>query len=320
MSKEKSYLTHLTSHEDLITPSEKTRDGFRTLAKIKRQKAAEYLVDAQYIKKQTQHIKDPRELTNVLGIRDHLLVAAGVSDKALNHITEEDKTQAIKDLIEEYIVPAGEDFIDEVIYRYILTKGDSLGGSMRNVGGKIAQDNFTNVIFSILEEKKQFLWINKSDRQSTWRGENLSDEESLRGFCWKEENHTYFLIYNKTSKIIGKNIDLILLKSREKQYHKKLLEDPSNYALLGELKGGIDPAGADEHWKTANSALERIRVVFSETDYSPGLFFAAAAIETDMSREIWAQLEAGQLDNAANITDIKQLHSICKWIINSKQS
>ena len=24
--------------------------------------------------------------------------------------------------------------------------------------------------------------------------------------------------------------------------------------MLGELKGGIDPAGADEHWKTGNAA------------------------------------------------------------------
>ena len=34
--------------------------------------------------------------------------------------------------------------------------------------------------------------------------------------------------------------------------------------MFGELKGGIDPAGADEHWKTGNSALVRIRKAFED--------------------------------------------------------
>jgi len=32
---------------------------------------------------------------------------------------------------------------------------------------------------------------------------------------------------------------------------------------MGELKGGIDPAGADEHWKTANKALDKMRKPFT---------------------------------------------------------
>jgi hypothetical protein len=32
---------------------------------------------------------------------------------------------------------------------------------------------------------------------------------------------------------------------------------------LGELKGGIDPGGADEHWKTAQAAFNRIRQAFT---------------------------------------------------------
>ncbi len=31
--------------------------------------------------------------------------------------------------------------------------------------------------------------------------------------------------------------------------------------MLGELKGGIDPAGADEHWKTANTVLIGLEIV-----------------------------------------------------------
>jgi hypothetical protein len=40
---------------------------------------------------------------------------------------------------------------------------------------------------------------------------------------------------------------------------------------------GIDPAGADEHWKTANFALERIRKSFAKKK-KPQTFFIGASI------------------------------------------
>jgi type II restriction enzyme len=39
------------------------------------------------------------------------------------------------------------------------------------------------------------------------------------------------------------------------------------------LKGGIDPAGADEHWKTAGSALLRIKRAFQAEGLAPATFF-----------------------------------------------
>jgi type II restriction enzyme len=41
----------------------------------------------------------------------------------------------------------------------------------------------------------------------------------------------------------------------------------------GELKGGIDPAGADEHWKTAVSAFRRITTSFGIISVSPPILF-----------------------------------------------
>jgi hypothetical protein len=88
----------------------------------------------------------------------------------------------------------------------------------------------------------------------------------------------------------------------------------SNYLALGELKGGIDPAGADEHWKTGNTALERIRVAFQAKGHHVSTFFIAAAIEANMAREIFNQYESRRLTNAANLTNEQQLIEICKWI------
>ena len=92
------------------------------------------------------------------------------------------------------------------------------------------------------------------------------------------------------------------------------MRTPARYIALGELKGGIDPAGADEHWKTARSALVRIRRKFQEQDLYPMTFYAGGAIEKKMAGELWAQLQGGILDNAANLTNDDQFSSLCSWL------
>jgi hypothetical protein len=78
--------------------------------------------------------------------------------------------------------------------------------------------------------------------------------------------------------------------------------------------GGIDPAGADEHWKTARTALERIRTAFSKAGLAPQTFFVGAAIENKMAGEIWEQLTSGMLGNAANLNEENQIASISRWL------
>jgi type II restriction enzyme len=82
------------------------------------------------------------------------------------------------------------------------------------------------------------------------------------------------------------------------------------------LKGGVDPAGVDEHWKTANSALNRIRTSFEKVNISPNTFYIGAAIETSMAFEIFYLMQSGSLCNAANLTSERQLTTICDWMIN----
>ncbi len=118
---------------------------------------------------------------------------------------------------------------------------------------------------------------------------------------------------------VRKNVDLSLLAgapdtvslihNKESAHH-----DAKKYLALGELKGGIDPAGADEHWKTANSALDRIRSAFKKLHLKPKTFFIGAAIEKSMAEEIYRQVKEGILSNAANLTNESQTISICKWL------
>ena len=119
--------------------------------------------------------------------------------------------------------------------------------------------------------------------------------------------------------LVSKNVDLSILDGKVedlKTGKQSIIHNHSKYIALGELKGGIDPAGADEHWKTANSALNRIKTSFAKDKLKPQTFFIGAAIENSMATEIFKQLQNGTMNNAANLTDDDQLTAICDWIIN----
>lgn len=93
-----------------------------------------------------------------------------------------------------------------------------------------------------------------------------------------------------------------------------MLKSPASFLALGELKGGIDPNGADEHWKTARTALSRINEAFARHQVRPHTFFIGAAIEPLMAGEVWSFLESGVIENAANLTNETQLASLTRWL------
>jgi hypothetical protein len=124
------------------------------------------------------------------------------------------------------------------------------------------------------------------------------------------------LIYNLTVPLVRNNVDLCLFKCHPEELGKDIYDSPKRYLALGELKGGIDPAGADEHWKTARTALSRIQKSFAGHRLKPFTFFIGAAIEKKMADEIWDELQAGTLTNAANLTDDMQITFVSRWLCN----
>ena len=154
-------------------------------------------------------------------------------------------------------------------------------------------------------------WINKSD-------DDTDIELHLKGLSWENSYGIRTLIFNRNIPLVKKNVDLSILNCdpEEVNYSKDSAHlVPENYIAFGELKGGIDPSGADEHWKTANSALNRIRESFAQKSLKPITFFVGAAIESSMSNEIFSQLQSGVLINAANLTNDDQVASLCNWLI-----
>ena len=141
---------HLDSYESLITPYEETRAGFISLALEKNRKATPFVEEAKALKAIAVKAKIPKDLLSIIEIQSSLLRAAGISDKAKNHLQDKDKREAIVGLIENFLEPSGKSFVDELVYRFLLTRGDSLGGSIRNLAGAVGEWNFTRILISTL--------------------------------------------------------------------------------------------------------------------------------------------------------------------------
>jgi hypothetical protein len=72
-----------------------------------------------------------------------------------------------------------------------------------------------------------------------------------------------------------------------------------------EVKGGADPAGSDEHWKTASTALARAIEAAKQSDHpQPPLSFIGTTIVQTVALEIKAWIERGDLVSAYNLTKI----------------
>jgi hypothetical protein len=308
------YRRHLNSSADLETTYEATRAGFVALALEKNHRATPFVAEARALQEAASHAANPAELLKIKGIESGLLTAAGLSDKAVSHLQPEDKVAAVNELIRNFLEPAGAKFVEELVFRFLLTRGDALGGSVRNIGGILAQRKLTRAILSTLKiSGTRYFWQEAKSRNWFEGDDDLDIELSLRGLYWQNGRKHRTLIYNLTVPLVKNNVDMCLFNATPKNLDAT---EAKSYVALGELKGGIDPAGADEHWKTAKTALDRIRKSFARAKQSPQTFFIGAAIEKKMAAEIWDELQEGVLGNAANLNDENQIASISHWLCN----
>jgi hypothetical protein len=311
-----AYLRHLETVQDLVTTPENTRGGFIALALERNRRATPFVAEARDLKVNASEVATPARLLKRRQIQAALLTAAGVSDKAAGHFQDSDKLVAIENLITEFLEPAGDAFVEELVFRFLLTRGDTLGGSMRNVGGVLAQRKFARAVMASLTNcGHDFLWLHRET--GLWAEVPTTGtaglESDLRGLAWGKKTSSRVLVYNLNVPAVRNNVDLSLLNSAPDTYLEAARKS-ARYIALGELKGGIDPAGADEHWKTANTALSRIRNSFADASRFPSVFYVGAAIARKMALQIWSQLEGGTLANAANLTSDDQVASLCSWL------
>ena len=248
-------------------------------------------------------------------IESGLFTAAGLSDKALVYLNSEDKTQAMQRLIQEFLKPAGPKFVEELVFRFLLIRGDALGGSMRNFGGLLAQEKLTRVLLDSFNAGRYCLslarWQELADG-SGWRSKMRIRLEGYAGIHWRHSGGDRTLVYNLTVPLVKNNVDLCLFNLSPEEVAQSRCCAVESYLALGELKGGIDPAGADEHWKTARTALGRIREAFSAGRLcATDVFSSPQPSKRSMAGEIWSALEVGVLSNAANLTERQSTCCYC---------
>lgn len=309
---------------DLVNTHESTRSGFLEYALRKSKESVPYIDKAKALKSiLEQKTKQAKDILLLDEIQNSCYEAAGVSVKANNYLTRNDLKDILQEFIKEFLEPAGTGYIDELIFRYLLAAGDALGGRMRNLVGSIANEKLTrNIISQLLVldlsfeyfDKQSNLWLNAEK----YTIDQVPDIRAIRWVLRSGEKRQ--LIYNLKVPIVKKNIDLVVLNTHSDdlkgKYLKETLEKADSYILLGELKGGIDPAGADEHWKTASTALARVRDGFRKRKIDIPLVFIGAAIQTSMSHEIFEQYSDGRLANCANLTVDNQLVNLCNWLVS----
>lgn len=313
---------YIKKASDIVTTYNETKIGFLSIALRKSKEATHYVQQGNAFRTIAENYKDPCKLVTIEDITISMCEAAGVSTKARGYLDGKDTAVILKDFVEEYLLPAGDSYVDELISRYMLTQGDALGGRMRNIVGGLAGEKLTQNIIAILNIRNYaFSFFDK--RKKEWIDGNLFEVEQsqyIKAIRWEKGDVSRLLYYDLTVPIVKKNIDIVLFNSskvdntKTKDF-KAFIADESNYLALGELKGGIDPAGADEHWKTANTALNRIRTAFGTFKKEVKTVFIGAAIEIAMAEEIYQQCEESTLTNCANLTKPKQLTEVCDWIV-----
>ena len=313
---------YVTKPEDLETTYAATRAGFLEIALRKNKEALPYIDEAKAVKVIADSHAHPRDLIADTRIKKALVEAAGISTKANNYLQNEDVEKIVLEFIKTYLEPAGANFAEELVYRFLLTKGDALGGRMRNIAGAIANEKLTRFIAAQLRMQNIPHHFLLKDSVQWMEAKTLSVEmfASVKAIRCDSSSGLRELIYNLTVPVVKKNIDISIFnattESLKTPTDKKIFfANPANYLALGELKGGVDPAGADEHWKTANTALDRIRNSFNKAHYLVHTFFVGSAIEASMAKEIYAQCVSSQLESCANLSNDEQLAELCCWLV-----
>ena len=105
---------HLNCAEDLVTPYEAVCAGFVAMALEKNRQATPFIQQARTLRAAVSSFSRPMELLEAPDLEPSLLVAAGVSDKATAYLQDRDRREAILALIQNYLEPQGDNWVEEL--------------------------------------------------------------------------------------------------------------------------------------------------------------------------------------------------------------
>ncbi len=200
--------------------------------------------------------------------------------------------------------------------------GDSLGGTSRNEVGRVASVEVVRYIVKHLHFKnrvKRIVFRLKGivgDENDKTVGKELevdisedTDIDSLIDDLEKRRvKYRELHFSNGYSLLLDRQLKWYSDDDKEYKigpdFHST--NDNSNSMLwMAELKGGADPAGSDEHWKTATQALVRVIDASEKTGRKrPFISFIAAILVERVAIEAQQWIDEGELTSVYNLTQI----------------
>lgn len=289
------------NEKDLITQEKYVIAGCKWQAKKKAELTSNILKYSFEAKRLLRKMENDNQIVNKIIknsiLFDFIIGATMLSQKSLQHFSKPELKKYIESNINFERINE-QNYLNELERYYLMSAGESIGGKIRNIVGKKGNDIFIEYI-------KEYLDNNNISYSIIEKNKNVQ----------KIYTDKLVILFNKKPNFIGKSVDFMVLKKYKDGSYD--IEDHNQYISAGELKSGIDPAGADEHWKTAATALKRIHQGFVKKGIdSPNIFFIGGAISKHMASEIIYNIENNKLKYAANLNYKKQMESIVEHLLN----
>ncbi len=228
--------------------------------------------------------------------------------------------------------------------------GEALGGIARNEVGRYAT---AQIMYYLITEWHRLNYLEeihyklKGDFDLEQEAEELEDEEQQNGNDNQEQAGIALVLSVtpetriesflsrvearrvKYQQIILKNGYRLLL-DRQFKWEKpgetkkiKIGVDMTSKSVqvdmvwAAEVKGGADPAGSDEHWKTATKALDRVLDAAQETGRpKPKLSFIATILVDRVALEAQKWIDEGKLVSVYNLTKIAESDDELRRFLN----
>jgi len=198
--------------------------------------------------------------------------------------------------------------------------GDSLGGTSRNEVGRTAMMRLLNPLVRFLNERDLLHSVNFSYKGTLDENE-LEDAGTRRQEVVFSSDTDVERLLNSFERFRVKYHELILRNGSRLLVDRQLnwqdttgnvhkigpdlhsTAQTQDFVWAAEVKGGADPAGSDEHWKTATQALNRILDASQTTGRpKPALAFVATILVERVAREAQKWVDEGKLTKVYNLT------------------
>jgi hypothetical protein len=237
----------------------------------------------------------------------------------------------LNEVISGLLITIGKVSLNMHLQMFLANLGDSLGGTSRNDVGRSASALIVKYIALHMHTKGVLESISYSikegfevdDEEESQRNEGVYKAEitpdldlaSLLASLEKQRvKYKELRFTNGLSLLLDRQIKWTALSEDGNQISKKFgvdfhsTEDNSeSMKWAAELKGGADPAGSDEHWKTATEALNRIIEASKETGRAtPDLSFIATIFVERVAKAAQKWIDEGKLKSAYNLTKIQE--------------